>query len=133
MTATTGIGSEKYVSLTSFKKDGTPKPLPVWIAELPDGRLGFTTSIDAWKARRIRNNPNVALRPCDQRGRVADDAEEFTATAEITQGELFGQVQSLIKDKYGILVTVVKGVNTVRGFFKNDETQSNAAVIITLD
>jgi uncharacterized protein len=133
MTNTTAISTNKYVSLTTYTSDGTPKPLPVWIVELPDGRVGFTTSIDSWKVKRIQNTPKVTLRPCDQRGNVDDDAVEVTGTAEVTQGPEFEQVRTLVADKYGIWVTVIKAMNAVRGLFKKGETQSNAAVLIRLD
>ena len=131
--AASAIAEEKYVSLTTFTKSGTPKPLPVWIAALPDGRLGFTTSPDSWKAKRVRNTPRVTLRPCDQRGTVADDAIEVTGVAELVDGAQFDEVQRLIKAKYGVWVTVITSMNAVRGLFKREETQSSAAIIITLD
>ena len=109
------------------------KPLPVWIAALPDGRIGFTTSPDSWKAKRVRNTPKVTLQPCDARGRVSDGAVEVTGTAEVVDGAQFKEVQRLIKAKYGVWVTVVKAMNAVRGLFKRVETQSKAAIIITLD
>jgi PPOX class probable F420-dependent enzyme len=133
MTNTTDIASNKYVSLTTYTKDGTPKPLPVWIAELSDGRLGFTTSIDSWKVRRIKNTPTVTLRACDMRGNVADDAAEVSGQATVGSDEDFAQVQKMIKEKYGFAVTMIKALNSVRGLFTKDETQSTSAVIITLD
>jgi hypothetical protein len=39
----------------------------------------------------------------------------------------------VIKAKYGMWVTVISAMNTVRGVFKREETQSNAAIIVTLD
>jgi PPOX class probable F420-dependent enzyme len=127
------IATEKFVSLTTFTKDGTPKPTPVWIVGLADGRVGFTTSTDSWKAKRTRNTPKVTLRPCDQRGRVADDAIEVTGTAEVVDGAAFTQVKRLVGEKYGFMVTVVKVMNSVRGLFKKEETQSDGAIVITLD
>ncbi len=127
------IGLEKFVSLTTFTKDGTPKPLPVWIVTLPDGRLGFTTSDESWKAKRIRNTPKVTLRPCDQRGRVTAGAPEVTGTAEVVTGALFTEVQGLVKKKYGFMFTVITMINSIRGVFKKQATASNSAVIITLD
>lgn len=66
--STAAIADVKFVLLTTFKRDGTPQPLPVWIAALLGGRVGFTTSGESWKAKRARNNPQVTQRPCDQRG-----------------------------------------------------------------
>lgn len=133
MSNTTAIAANQYVSLTTYTKDGTPKPLPVWIVELPDGRVGFTTSIDSWKVKRIQNNPQITLRPCDQRGKVDDGAVEVAGSAEISQGSEFGEVQALVKAKYGKWVTVIKVMNTVRGWFKKGDTQSDTAVLIRLD
>ncbi len=126
------IAVEKYVSLTTFTKDGTPKPTPVWIVALPDGRVGFTTSSDSWKAKRVRNTPKVTLRPCDQRGRVDDSAAEVAGVAEVVDGVDFTEVQTLVRAKYGFMVTVIKAINTVRGLFTKDETQSNCAVVINV-
>lgn len=127
------IAAEKYVSLTTFTKSGQPKPTPVWIVPLADGRVGFTTSGVSWKAKRVRNTPNVTLRPCDQRGNVADGTVEVTGTAEVTTGAVFTDVQRRIRDKYGFMVTVVKAMNTVRGLVKREATQSDHAIVITLD
>ncbi len=131
--AASAIAAEKYVSLTTFTKNGGAKPLPVWIAALADGRIGFTTSPESWKAKRVRNTPKVTLQPCDQRGNVADGAIEVTGTAEVVDGAPFDEVQRLIKAKYGVWVTVIRVMNAMRGVFKREETQSSAAIIITLD
>ena len=55
------IAEEEYVSLVTYKSDGTPRPLPVWIVDLGENTVGFTTFGDSWKCRRIRNNPSVTL------------------------------------------------------------------------
>lgn len=127
------IASERFVSLTTYKRDGTPKSLPVWIVGLPDGRVAFTTSPESWKAKRVANDSRVTLRPSDQRGRVADGAVEVTGTATIVDGPEFAQVQALIAEKYGWLVKLVKAVNTVRSLVKRSDQQSSSAMIIALD
>jgi PPOX class probable F420-dependent enzyme len=127
------IAAEKFVSLTTFTKDGTPKLTPVWIVGLADGRVGLTTSSASWKAKRVQNTPKVTLRPCDQRGRVADDAIEVTGSAEVVDGAGFTEVKRLVDEKYGFMVIVVKVMNSVRGLFKKDETQSDSAIVIALD
>ena len=43
------ITDEKYVSLTTYKKDGSTKSLPVWIADFGDGTIGFTTASSSYK------------------------------------------------------------------------------------
>jgi PPOX class probable F420-dependent enzyme len=133
MANTTDIASNQYVSITTFTKSGAPKPLPVWIVALDDGRVGFTTSGDSWKAKRIRNDPKVTLRPCDQRGRVAEGAIEVTGRAEVVHGDLFDEVKALVRKKYGVLFAVITAMNAIRGLFKRADTGSDSAVVITLD
>ena len=43
----------KYLSLTSFRRDGTGVATPVWFVEV-DGRLLVETDAGSYKVRRIR-------------------------------------------------------------------------------
>jgi Pyridoxamine 5'-phosphate oxidase len=52
----------KYLSLTSFRRDGTGVATPVWFVEA-DGRLLVETDAGSCKVRRIRRNPQVTLAP----------------------------------------------------------------------
>jgi uncharacterized protein len=72
------VGRASYVSFTSYRKDGTPVSTPIWIA--PDaGNLYFFSDTDAFKVKRVRNNPAVTLQPCDVRGRVKEGAPSSRA------------------------------------------------------
>ena len=54
------VSKSKYLLLTTFTKDGRPKPTPIWAA--PDGdRLLVITDDDSWKVRRIRNTSRVTI------------------------------------------------------------------------
>lgn len=125
------IVEEEYVSLVTYKADGTSKELPVWIVDLGNGTAGFTTWVDSWKAKRIRSNPAVTLQPCDQRGNVRAGTDIVAATARMGTPEEFSRVQSLVRVKYGKWVTAVKFVNRVRAMFGKGG-QSNSAIIIDL-
>lgn len=125
------ISNEEYVSLVTYKKDGTPKPTPVWIVDLGDGTAGFTTWGDSWKAKRIRNNADVTLQPCDQRGNITEGTDIVEATARMGTPEEYARVQRLVKEKYGFWVTVVKTMNKVRSALGKGG-QSDSAIIITL-
>eukprot|EP01041_Mallomonas_annulata_P039253 gene39252-62897_t len=72
MAATHAIASEKYVSLSTRKKNGDLVATPVWIAPLADGALGFTTDLTSAKVKRIRNFADVTLQPCTARGAVKE-------------------------------------------------------------
>jgi PPOX class probable F420-dependent enzyme len=57
----------KTILLTTYKRDGTPVGTPVSIAF--DGDRAFFRSYDqAWKTRRLRNNPRVEFAPATLRG-----------------------------------------------------------------
>ena len=72
------IAKAKYILLTTFTKDGKPKPTAIWAA--PDGdRLLVMTEEDAWKVKRIRNTPRVTLAICDPRGKPKSDSIEGVA------------------------------------------------------
>lgn len=127
-----GIADEKYVALTTFRKNGERKTGPVWIAELGDGTLGFTTSSSSWKVKRLGNDPRVELQPCDSRGNPRPDSDVVTGTAKVVHDGDFESVRASIKDKYGIQVTVIK-VLAKLGTLIGRDTESDAAVIISPD
>ena len=46
----------RYISLTTFKRDGSPVSSAVWITGA-DGTYVFTTGSNAWKSKRLLRNP----------------------------------------------------------------------------
>ena len=98
------IADEKYVSLTTFRKNGEGVSTPVWAAPLSDGRLGVFSAPDAWKIKRLAKNPAVELTPCDMRGNVAPGATTVTGTGVVhTSGPRIDEVRSALNRKYGII------------------------------
>ncbi|MFF5443936.1 PPOX class F420-dependent oxidoreductase [Streptomyces sp. NPDC012888] len=94
------LGRGKYVSLTTFRKDGTPVATPVW-AVADGGELYVWTRTDSWKVKRIRNDARVALSPCDVRGRVTDGAPVAEGTARLLDDQGLHRVRKLMARKYG--------------------------------
>lgn len=127
-----GIGDERYVSFTTYRRTGEPVATPVWIASLPDGRVGFTTGPSSWKVKRLTANPEVVLRPCDMRGRVADGAPEVEGTAvAVTEGADHAAVTAAIRRKYGIQYSLLElGGRLKRLVGRAPEPE--AAVVVTL-
>ena len=62
------LGHHKTAVLTTFRRDGTPVTTPVTIV-VDGGRAVFRTYDRAWKAKRLRNNPDVEVAPSTARGR----------------------------------------------------------------
>jgi PPOX class probable F420-dependent enzyme len=94
------IAKAKYILLTTFTKDGAPKPTAIWAA--PDGdRLLVITEQDSWKVRRIRNTPRVTVAVCDPRGNPKSDPVE--AIARVLDKSEASEVRRAINKRYGVL------------------------------
>nr|WP_296767292.1 PPOX class F420-dependent oxidoreductase [Rhodococcus sp. (in: high G+C Gram-positive bacteria)] len=107
------IADGKYVSLTTFKKDGTPVATPLWGARDGDRLLVWTTA-DSWKVKRIKRNAKVTVAPCTARGKVEGDAVE--GIADILDAAGTQKARSAISSKYGIIGWLtVKGSSLRRG------------------
>ncbi|MGX9792095.1 PPOX class F420-dependent oxidoreductase [Mycobacterium sp. MMS18-G62] len=109
------IAKAKYILLTTFTKDGTPKPTAIWAA--PDGdRLLVITEQDSWKVRRIRNTPRVTVAVCDPRGNPK--SESIEAVARVLDKSEAGDVQRAINKRYGVLGWLFGVYVKVRGLDK---------------
>lgn len=113
MTATfDDVSQARYVSLTTFTKDGRPKPVPVWIARDGD-RAVVITEKNAWKVKRIRNTPRVTLAVCDMRGKVKGESVE--AVARVLDDSQTEHVYRAINQRYGIVGRVFSFFSKLRG------------------
>ena len=127
----TDLAAETYVRLTTFTRDGREKHSPVWIADLGDGTLGFTTDVESWKVKRIRNSPSVELTPSDARGNPTDGAATVSAIAEVRTGADFVPVERAIKAKYGWQYTAISALGKLRNI--RGKGDDNCGVRLTLE
>lgn len=65
----TPLDDDTYVSLLSFKRDGSGVATAVWAAPL-DGKLVVFTLKDSFKVKRIRRNPKVRVAKCGVAGKL---------------------------------------------------------------
>jgi uncharacterized protein len=63
------FAKERYISLTTFKRDGTPVSTPVWVATDDGRRLLALSGVKTWKVRRLRRDPNVLVAASNYRGK----------------------------------------------------------------
>ena len=105
------LASGKYLSLTTFKKDGTAVATPVWVAR-DGGELVVITDATSGKAKRIRNSSRVVLAPCDMRGKVTGASVDGMARlTDSTETEL---ITTQIKRKYGLAYTMITLLERLR-------------------
>ncbi len=127
------LADEKYVAFTTFKKDGTPKPAPVWPVDAGDGRVGFITSSESWKVKRLANNNQVEVQPSDARGRVKEGTPARSGTAEVVEGSGFDSIHGKVREKYGYQLTLINGVHSIQRLIRRGGHANDRAVIVTFD
>lgn len=107
------IGAAKYVLLTTFRKDGSGVPTPLWAA-MDGDRILIWTVTDSWKVKRIRRDPHVTIGVCDVRGNPK--GPQIDATAVVLDDAGTDRARAAIARKYGILGWIgVKGSLFRRG------------------
>jgi uncharacterized protein len=91
------IRGQKYISLTTVRKNGLKVATPVWFGEDGD-RLYVMTRGTMGKVKRIRNNPAVEVAPCTIRGK--ETGEKLPAHARILSAEEHAHARRAINRKY---------------------------------
>jgi PPOX class probable F420-dependent enzyme len=119
------LGRGSYLLVTTFRKDGTPVPTPVWVGRDGDELIVWTQAT-AGKVKRIRNNPTVEVTACDLRGKPR--GETVKGTARILDAAGTERGRRVLRKKYGIAGHVVIGSSKV--FRGRDGT---VCLAITLD
>lgn len=93
----TDVIKSKYLLLTTFTKDGRPKPTAIW--GVPDGdRLLVITDDGSWKVKRIRNTPRVTLAKSGSLGKPKSD--EVEAVAHVLPKSETRQVYNAVLRRY---------------------------------
>jgi uncharacterized protein len=99
MTVLDEIGRSRYVSLTTYRKDGTPVATPVW--HVRDGAaLLVVSEAAAGKVKRIRRDGRVVVAVCDFRGRIAPGAPSAEGTARLLDEAETRAARTLLARKY---------------------------------
>lgn len=127
------LGGARYVSFTSYKRNGEAVSLPVWIVEF-EGGYAFTTDPDAFKVNRVRNNPKVTLRVCSVRGKVEPGAAEFPGTAEYVDAITADRINRAIRRKYWLAYRVLIAPSNLWSRLRGGSAAAaHAAIKVTLD
>ena len=90
------FAKERYISLTTFKRDGTPVSTPVWVASDNGRRLLVLSGVKTWKVRRLRRDPNVLVAASNYRGR--ERGGQVAARARLIPDP---GIDMLLRRKYG--------------------------------
>jgi uncharacterized protein len=95
----------RYLSVTSFKRDGTGVATPVWFVS-DGGRLFAFTDLQSAKVRRIRRDPHVLVAACRADGKLR--GVQVSARVEVlTEIAALERVRILLLARYKISYRVV--------------------------
>jgi PPOX class probable F420-dependent enzyme len=124
---------EKYMLFTSYKRDGTAVATPVWLVELDGDTLGFYTSSESGKAKRLAHTERVTVQPCNARGVVKAGTAARAATARVVDGAEYEQIHAKVVAKYGMMTKFTKFLGTIGGIVKGKRIPyGDRAVIVSL-
>jgi hypothetical protein len=126
------LDKARYVSLTTFKKNGTAVSTPVWITGTA-GRYIFTTGDKAWKTKRLLRNPAIELRVCDMRGRVKPNASVHAGTGHVSTSRAdIDEAERALSAKYGWQFRGTKVVDWIKRRLGRGQTQEVVAIRLSI-
>lgn len=92
------LKGRRYMSLTTFRKNGQAVSTPVWFADV-GGKLYVTTSRVSGKVKRLRNNPAITVAPCTASGKVLGPTT--AGTARLLPDSEASAAEQALAAKYG--------------------------------
>jgi uncharacterized protein len=96
----------QYMSLTTYRQNGTPVATPVWFAQ--DGERIFAFSLaNSGKVKRLRHTSKVEIAPCDGRGKLLGDKITTQARLHPADSPVAKHANQLLNKKYGLLKRIL--------------------------
>ena len=111
----------EYINLITYKRDKTPITTPVWVADFSNS-LVITTSQNAGKVKRVRNNGQATIYITNQSGSKKLSESIDLKASLIEDVDLKKQAADVIRKKYGIMAKMImKGPDEKRAIIKLEE------------
>ena len=120
----------EYINLVTYKKDKTPVTTPVWVADY-SGSLVVTTSLNAGKVKRVRNNGEATIYVTNQSGSEKLSESLDLQASLIEEPSLKKQAADVIRKKYGLMVNSGSSANLLALSSFNFKTCNANLVIIS--
>jgi uncharacterized protein len=92
---------KSFLNLETFRKNGTGVKTPVWFTR-ENGTFYIRTIAGSGKVKRIKNNGDVQIAPCEANGNPIGEWVNAHAI-EVTDPETADLVQRLLEKKYGVV------------------------------
>jgi uncharacterized protein len=125
-TLETPVFTGKYLSITSFRRDGTGVATPVWFVQV-GGRLLVHTDANSYKVKRIRRSPEVTVAPCTATGRLL--ADPVRARAELLPDAELSRVERLMARKYRIDLVFIKPIRFLQAALRPGRPNAKPVIL----
>ena len=112
----TPLDNVPFISLRSFKRDGSPVDTPVWATPL-EGELVIFTLRESFKVKRVGRNPSVQVAQCTMRGDLQGPWHDGTCRIVSDPDEEKRAYQALIR-KYGMQMRIGNFFSALSGRMK---------------
>jgi PPOX class probable F420-dependent enzyme len=110
------LRKENYVSLTTFRKNGTAVATTVGFVE-SYGAIYVRTSAATGKVKRVRHSGRVMLAPCTGRGTLLGPHVEGTASL-LSDHEEIARAVAAFSSKYGLQFRLIAFVQDIARFLR---------------
>ena len=126
------LDDAEYLLVTTYRRDGTQVPTPVWFAGT-NGRFVFVTAEASGKVRRIRNSSRVEVAVCDRKGVVLPGSARLAATARVLDDLDIEPAVSALRKKYGMKLKAFETGQQLWAKARKTEPDPQIAVEVVLN
>jgi uncharacterized protein len=127
------LADERFMLLTTFRRNGHPVATPVWWVDLGDGSYGFWTSSTSGKVKRLAHTARVMVQACNARGAVTEGSEVLEGSARVVSGPELEAVREAVKAKYGFQAKISESMVTLGARLRGKRVSyADRAVIVKL-
>lgn len=120
----------RFILLTTFRKSGKAVATPVWFV-LENDRIYVQTESSTGKVKRLRNNPDVTVVPCNARGNVVEGFASLQAVGGfVTDPTELERSEELLAQKYGLFRSLFITVGGIMSRLRGKSRQFTYLVIL---
>lgn len=116
----------RYLSLTSYRRDGSGVSTPVWFVQR-DGLILVQTDAWSYKVKRIQRNPAVTISPCTASGRLRGQPRPATARL-LPVGET-DRAEPLFLRKYRHDVLILRPLRAIQAALRMGRPRGGPVIV----
>lgn len=106
------IESQKYISIETYRKNGTPVQTPVWFV-VKNEQIYIVTRDKTGKIKRLRNNQKVKIATCTIKGKIT--GKWTNGSAKILTDSETKEAVNWRDKKYGFIAKIAKFLSKSKG------------------